>query len=79
MAGDSTAWIDRLIGPVSCARGSASEEALGRAHVAPHQVDMLILCTMTPHLQLPATSAMVASELGTCCGSQIPPWVGPGR
>jgi 3-oxoacyl-[acyl-carrier-protein] synthase-3 len=47
----------------------AGQEALDRAHVEPHQVDMLILCTMTPDLQIPATSAMVASELGVQGGA----------
>jgi 3-oxoacyl-[acyl-carrier-protein] synthase III len=42
----------------------AGQEALERARIDPRQVDMLILCTMTPDLQIPATSAMVASELG---------------
>jgi 3-oxoacyl-[acyl-carrier-protein] synthase III len=42
----------------------AGSQALQRAHVDPDQVDMLILCTMTPDLQIPATAAMVAAELG---------------
>lgn len=42
----------------------AGREALERALIDPCQVDMLVLCTSTPDLQIPATSAMVASELG---------------
>jgi len=42
----------------------AGGEALRRARIDPCQVDMLILWTSTPDLQIPATSAMVASGLG---------------
>jgi 3-oxoacyl-[acyl-carrier-protein] synthase III len=47
----------------------AGKEALESAHLDPHSVDMLILSTMTPDLQIPATSAMVAAELGVTGGA----------
>jgi len=47
----------------------AGSEALERAHIDACQVDMLVLCTSTPDLQIPATSAMVASEIGVRGGA----------
>jgi 3-oxoacyl-[acyl-carrier-protein] synthase III len=47
----------------------AGRTALEVSRVDPSEVDMLILCTSTPDLQIPATSAIVASELGIRSGA----------
>jgi 3-oxoacyl-[acyl-carrier-protein] synthase-3 len=43
----------------------AAREALAQAGVAPEEVDLIIVATITPDMQFPATAALVADRLGS--------------
>ena len=43
---------------------AAAREALGNASVAPDQIDLLVLATITPDTPLPAASCLVQDKLG---------------
>jgi len=47
----------------------AGRVALERAHVAPGDVDLLVLATTTPDQQVPATASTVQDSLGLNCGA----------
>lgn len=47
----------------------AGARAMKDADVGPDDIDLLILCTSTPDQRLPATSAVVQSNLGLTCGA----------
>ncbi len=47
----------------------AAKNALAKAGRSAEEIDLLILATTTPDDQIPATSAMVQSELGLTCGA----------
>jgi 3-oxoacyl-[acyl-carrier-protein] synthase-3 len=53
-------------GPLSIA---AARRALERAHVAPQDVDVVVVATCTPERPIPSTAALVASELGIGAGA----------
>lgn len=48
---------------------AAGRDALEMAHVNPLQIGMLILCTTTPDMRIPATSASVAGARGIRSGA----------
>jgi 3-oxoacyl-[acyl-carrier-protein] synthase III len=58
-AGEST-------GPLSL---TAARRALERAHVAPKDVDVVVVATCTPERPIPSTAALVSSELGISAGA----------
>jgi 3-oxoacyl-[acyl-carrier-protein] synthase-3 len=53
-------------GPLSL---TAARRALERAHIAPGDVDLVVVATCTPERPIPATSAIVSSELGISAGA----------
>ncbi len=59
----------RIGGTVSTLASAAGAQALGRAALAPEQVDLLVLATCTPDLAVPATSAAVHHALGLSGGA----------
>jgi 3-oxoacyl-[acyl-carrier-protein] synthase-3 len=48
---------------------AAAREALTNAQLAPEQVDLLILATVTPDLAMPATACLVQQKLGIPSGA----------
>jgi 3-oxoacyl-[acyl-carrier-protein] synthase-3 len=48
---------------------AAAREALANAQLAPEQVDLLILATVTPDLAMPATACLVQQKLGIPSGA----------
>ena len=52
------------IGTTGALAVSAARRALETAGVGPADIGLLVLCTTTPDMQMPGTSAMVAAELG---------------
>lgn len=42
----------------------AAKEALEMAHVTPEELDLIIVCTLTPDFTLPSTACMVQANLG---------------
>jgi 3-oxoacyl-[acyl-carrier-protein] synthase-3 len=59
----------RVGGSTSSLAIGAGREALGRAGLAPGEVDHLVLATTTPDRQVPAASARVQQGLGLSCGA----------
>lgn len=53
-------------GPLAIA---AARRALERAHMAPEDVDVVIVATCTPERPIPSTSAIVSAELGISAGA----------
>ncbi len=58
-AGESTATL-------AC---DAAAEAIKRAGVTPHDIDLMIIATVTPETLIPHTGAYVGERLGLRCGS----------
>ncbi len=77
MMDTSDEWIrertgihERRIGlPTSTLAIDSGRDAMEMAGVAPGDIDLLILSTTTPDQRIPATSAVVHSELGLSCGA----------
>jgi 3-oxoacyl-[acyl-carrier-protein] synthase III len=59
----------RIGGTVASLASEAGRLALGRAALAPAEVDLLVLATCTPDLAVPATSASVHHTLGLSGGA----------
>jgi 3-oxoacyl-[acyl-carrier-protein] synthase III len=59
----------RGLGTTATLAVESGRQALDAAGVGPHDVDVLILCTTTPDLAIPATSAAVAGALGITGGA----------
>lgn len=58
-----------MLGPTGCLAVAAARKALDQSQIHPDDIGMLILCTATPDMQMPATSAIVAGELGIQSGA----------
>jgi 3-oxoacyl-[acyl-carrier-protein] synthase III len=62
-ADTSPAFNPRELGTTATLAAESGRRALDAAGVSPHDVGMLILCTATPDLAIPATSSAVAGAL----------------
>jgi 3-oxoacyl-[acyl-carrier-protein] synthase III len=58
-----------LVGTTASLAVTAARKALHQSQLTADDVGMLILCTGTPDMQMPATSAIVAAELGLRAGA----------
>jgi 3-oxoacyl-[acyl-carrier-protein] synthase-3 len=66
---DSPAFEPRDLGTTATLAVESGRRALEAAGVSPHDIDVLILCTTTPDLAIPATSSAVAGALGITGGA----------
>jgi 3-oxoacyl-[acyl-carrier-protein] synthase-3 len=67
---ERTGISSRRVGGTTAGLSVASgRQALERAGVDPHQIDVLVLATTTPDQLVPATSATVQDQLGLRCGA----------